>query len=115
MKETLPLHYPAAQLFQSITNRDTVGHLVMPLASLSHMSTKHHGSDAETFNGLRWVESGKGAAMINEGYFPFGLGRWACPGRVLAVSGKFPSNAHTLDQLLSSSPRTDQRIRPKQR
>ena len=61
---------------------------MFPLATLTHMSTSYHGPDAEEFDGLRWVESGKGAATINQTYFPFGLGRWACPGRVLAVSGE---------------------------
>ncbi|KAL5513579.1 hypothetical protein ACEPAH_3978 [Sanghuangporus vaninii] len=77
-----------------LTTRDTniggytipKGSLVIPLASLSHMSTKYHGTDAEVFNGKRWIGTGKQAVMINDTYFPFGLGRWACPGRVLAVA-----------------------------
>jgi cytochrome P450 len=69
------------------------------------MSPTYHGPSAESFNGLRWVEDEqqqqgdgkskskgpKGAATINQTYFPFGLGRWACPGRVLAVSGESES------------------------
>ncbi|OCB89296.1 hypothetical protein A7U60_g3495 [Sanghuangporus baumii] len=62
------------------------GFLVIPLASLSHMSTQYHGPDAEKFDGARWVGTGKQAVTVNHTYFPFGLGRWACPGRALAVA-----------------------------
>ncbi|KAL5531125.1 hypothetical protein ACEPAG_4001 [Sanghuangporus baumii] len=62
------------------------GFLVYPLASLSHFNKQYHGTDAETFNGRRWEGTGKQAVMINQTYFPFGLGRWACPGRTLAVA-----------------------------
>lgn len=64
------------------------GSLVIPMASLSHFNKKYHGSDAGEFKGDRWVQSGKQAATVSASYFPFGLGRWACPGRVLAISGQ---------------------------
>ncbi|KAH8108863.1 cytochrome P450, partial [Phellopilus nigrolimitatus] len=66
------------------------GFLVIPMATLSHSSTKYHGADAAEFNGERWVSTGKQAVKLSTSYFPFGLGRWACPGRVLAVAGMFP-------------------------
>lgn len=56
------------------------------------MNAKYHGPDAEQFNGKRWVGTGKQAVMVNNTYFPFGLGRWACPGRALAVAGELPSS-----------------------
>ncbi|EKM52473.1 uncharacterized protein PHACADRAFT_211727 [Phanerochaete carnosa HHB-10118-sp] len=62
------------------------GHLVIPMASLSHRSTEYHGEDAELFDGFRWVEENQPAVMVSPAYFPFGLNRWACPGRVLAVA-----------------------------
>ena len=62
--------------------------LVIPMASLSHFNQALHGPDAGVFRGDRWVQSGKQASAVSAAYFPFGLGRWACPGRVLAVAGE---------------------------
>ncbi|KAH8114086.1 cytochrome P450 [Phellopilus nigrolimitatus] len=62
------------------------GYLVMPLATRSHLSPKYHGPDASEFNGTRWVSTDKRAVKLSASYFPFGLGRWACPGRTLAVA-----------------------------
>ncbi|KAJ4464453.1 cytochrome P450 [Lentinula edodes] len=62
------------------------GSLVIPLASLSHFSTKHHGHNAELFLAQRWCGQDKPAVMGSASYFPFGLGRWACPGRFLAIN-----------------------------
>ncbi|KAJ3925076.1 MAG: cytochrome P450 [Lentinula lateritia] len=61
------------------------GSLVIPLASLSHFSRKHHGHNAELFLAQRWCGQDKPAVMGSASYFPFGLGRWACPGRFLAI------------------------------
>ncbi|KAJ6595831.1 cytochrome P450 [Mycena vulgaris] len=60
--------------------------LITPLATLSHESTELHGDDATKFIGDRWVGSGKSSAGISSAYWPFGLGRFACPGRVLAIA-----------------------------
>lgn len=60
---------------------------MIPLASLSNRSQEYHGHDAEDFVADRWVGIGKPAIMAGPGYYPFGLGRFACPGRTLAVSG----------------------------
>jgi len=65
------------------------GHLVIPLATLSHFSKEHYGEDAEDFNPERWRDNeGNITRSVtgSEFYFPFGLGRWACPGRYLAVA-----------------------------
>ena len=65
-----------------------LGHLVIPLASLSHRSQEYYGEAATVFDGFRWVDKNQPAAMVSPAYFPFGLNRWACPGRVLAVAGQ---------------------------
>ncbi|KIY71972.1 cytochrome P450 [Cylindrobasidium torrendii FP15055 ss-10] len=62
------------------------GSFVIPFATLSHLSKEYHGEDAEDFVGERWVGTGRPAIMLSPGYWPFGLGRWACPGRALAVA-----------------------------
>lgn len=68
---------------------DTPGSFVIPFATLSHLSKEYHGEDAEDFVGERWVGTGRPAIMLSPSYWPFGLGRWACPGRALAVAGMF--------------------------
>lgn len=71
---------------------------VIPLASLSHENEARYGETAKSFIGDRWVGLGKPAIMVSQDYFPFGLGRWACPGRALAVAGV--SVAAVLDSIL---------------
>ncbi|KAJ5191780.1 uncharacterized protein N7498_010765 [Penicillium cinerascens] len=60
------------------------GSLVFPVTHLSYRSPEFVNQPNE-FSGARWVGSGKSAAMTGPGYLAFGLGRWACPGRLLAV------------------------------
>ncbi|KAG6834458.1 hypothetical protein H0H93_009498, partial [Arthromyces matolae] len=60
--------------------------LVTPFATLSHENPKNWGEDAKIFVSDRWVGTDKAAASISTGYWPFGLGRFACPGRFLAVA-----------------------------
>lgn len=59
---------------------------MFPVTHLSYRSPEFVNQPNE-FNGERWVGSGKSAAMTGPGYLAFGLGRWACPGRLLAVMG----------------------------
>ncbi|KAJ7608774.1 cytochrome P450 [Roridomyces roridus] len=62
------------------------GHLVFPLATLVHMNPIHH-PEPTVFRPERWHgENARPAVMSSASYIPFGIGRWACPGRVLAVS-----------------------------
>ncbi|KAG9225432.1 hypothetical protein CCMSSC00406_0002935 [Pleurotus cornucopiae] len=62
------------------------GSFVIPLATLANEDENHYGENAKVFVGDRWVGTGKPATMVSPNYFPFGLGRWACPGRGLAVA-----------------------------
>lgn len=63
------------------------------------------GENPREFNGFQWAEIGKEAVMTGPAHIVFGLGRFACPGRVLAVNGAFPllvlrhAAAHILTQL----------------
>ncbi|KAJ7511834.1 cytochrome P450 [Mycena galericulata] len=62
------------------------GHLVFPLATLVHLNPVHH-VDPSVFRPERWQgANARPAVMSSASYIPFGMGRWACPGRVLAVS-----------------------------
>ncbi|KII84130.1 hypothetical protein PLICRDRAFT_57936 [Plicaturopsis crispa FD-325 SS-3] len=62
------------------------GCLVIPFSTLVHEDPTVFGADASTFNGFQWVEKSKPAVMAGASHIVFGLGRWACPGRNLAVN-----------------------------
>ncbi|KXN91525.1 hypothetical protein AN958_12767, partial [Leucoagaricus sp. SymC.cos] len=62
------------------------GSLITPLATLSNENVEYWGEDAIKFIGDRWVGTDKTAASISASYWPFGLGRFACPGRFLAIA-----------------------------
>ncbi|KAG6840614.1 hypothetical protein C0991_005513 [Blastosporella zonata] len=47
---------------------------------------KNWGEDANKFIGDCWVGTNKTAASISTSCWPFGFGRFACPGRFLAVA-----------------------------
>ncbi|KAF7302456.1 hypothetical protein HMN09_00879700 [Mycena chlorophos] len=62
------------------------GKLVFPLATLAHMNPAYH-PDPDSFKPERWHgPNHRPAVMGSASYIAFGMGRWACPGRVLAVS-----------------------------
>lgn len=52
----------------------------------SYRSTEYL-SDPDEFDAKRWIGTGKAANTTGPGYLAFGIGRWACPGRFLAVMG----------------------------
>lgn len=59
-----------------------------PNAFLAHMNAAEVGAKPEVFDDTRGLMAGKPAAMGGAGHLAFGLGRWICPGRLLAVSGE---------------------------
>ncbi|KAK0187393.1 cytochrome P450 [Armillaria mellea] len=66
-----------------LTTRDVaIGGYIIPKGT----NQEYHGEDAEQFMSDRWVGRGKPAVMLSPNYWPFGLGRFACPGRMLAVA-----------------------------
>lgn len=64
------------------------GSVIFPFTHLSYRSPDFT-QDPDEFNAMRWVGTRKSAATVGPGYLAFGLGRWACPGRFLAVNGMF--------------------------
>nr|VWP00915.1 V-SNARE [Ganoderma boninense] len=70
-----------------------LGNVIIPKGSfVTAMSTTVHenpdvfGEQPREFNGFQWAETGKEAIMTGPAHIVFGLGRFACPGRVLAVN-----------------------------
>ncbi|KAL5342483.1 cytochrome P450 [Aspergillus crustosus] len=61
------------------------GQFILPIVALSNRSTHLHSHNADEFHGARWINK-RSAATIDAGYLAFGMGRWACPGRFLAVA-----------------------------
>ncbi|KAJ7194657.1 cytochrome P450 [Mycena pura] len=62
------------------------GNVVSPLVTLAHLNPANH-PDPTVFRPERWHgANARPAVMSSASYLAFGMGRWACPGRVLAVS-----------------------------
>ncbi|KAH9854415.1 cytochrome P450, partial [Lenzites betulinus] len=62
------------------------GHFVTPMATTVHENPEVFGEQSREFNGFQWAESNKEAVMTGPAHIVFGLGRFACPGRVLAIN-----------------------------
>lgn len=71
------------------TNTASVGSLVFPFTYQCYRDPNLIENPNE-FIARRWVGTGKSAATTGLEYPAFGLGRWACPGRFLAINGKCP-------------------------
>ncbi|EED79678.1 predicted protein [Postia placenta Mad-698-R] len=69
------------------------GSFVTPMSSTVHENPEIFGDEPTKFDGFRWVELNKDAAMTGSAHIVFGLGRFACPGRVLAVNATVPDEA----------------------
>jgi len=55
------------------------------LISRAHQHPDNYGSTGTEFNGFQWEQKGQPAVQGSPKFLTFGLGRWACPGRQLAV------------------------------
>ncbi|KAH9923674.1 cytochrome P450 [Fomitopsis serialis] len=62
------------------------GSYVTPMSCMVHENPETFGDEASDFNGFQWAEQSKDAAMTGAAHIVFGLGRFACPGRVLAIN-----------------------------
>ncbi|KZT73374.1 cytochrome P450 [Daedalea quercina L-15889] len=62
------------------------GSFVTPMSCMVHENPEIFGDEATDFNGFQWAEQNKDAAMTGAAHIVFGLGRFACPGRVLAIN-----------------------------
>lgn len=93
-KGRTPSHYPQQQAClpqdRPSTNarNEPIGSLLHPMVYASNRSPDF-ATDPHTFDGMRWAQSRKLATTTGPGHLSFGLGRWACPGRFLAVAGEF--------------------------
>lgn len=61
------------------------GALVAPYVKRAHEHADNYGDQGEIFDGRRWVGE-RPAVQGSHDFISFGLGRWACPGRHLAVA-----------------------------
>ena len=74
------------------TRRVQIGPYILPkdamcivLISRAHRHPDNYGSTGEVFDGFQWAEKGRAAVQGSPQFLSFGLGRWACPGRQLAI------------------------------
>ncbi|CEH14552.1 Cytochrome P450 CYP4/CYP19/CYP26 subfamilies [Ceraceosorus bombacis] len=58
---------------------------VMPYVKRANESVEAYGEKGTTFDGRQWVGN-RPAVQSDPAFITFGLGRWACPGRHLAVA-----------------------------
>ncbi|UZJ53961.1 hypothetical protein CBS101457_003281 [Exobasidium rhododendri] len=70
------------------TTKDVqVGQYIIPQDSLCAPYVKRaHERAGRSFRGFQWHEKERPAVQGNVDFISFGLGRWACPGRHLAIS-----------------------------
>lgn len=60
--------------------------LCAPLVKRCHEHVDNYGADGVQFNGFQWYHQNKPAVQGSHDFISFGLGRWACPGRHLAIA-----------------------------
>lgn len=76
------------------TIRDVqVGRFIIPKNSLcapyvkrAHEHFDNYGEKGSMFDGFQWYNQNKPAVQGGHDFISFGLGRWACPGRHLAIA-----------------------------
>lgn len=59
--------------------------MCLVLISRAHRHPDNYGSQGAVFDGFQWQKKGRPAVQGNAEFLTFGLGRWACPGRQLAI------------------------------
>jgi cytochrome P450 len=68
-----------------IDSNEISSHLVFPFATLVHLNPAYH-PEPSVFRPERWHGSNaRPAIMSSASYISFGMGRWACPGRILGL------------------------------
>lgn len=60
--------------------------LCAPYVKRAHEHPANYGPDGTRFDGFQWHQKGRPAVQGNHDFISFGLGRWACPGRHLAIA-----------------------------
>ncbi|CAG8960394.1 hypothetical protein HYFRA_00008111 [Hymenoscyphus fraxineus] len=55
------------------------------LISRAHQHPDNYGDSGTVFDGFQWQKKERAAVQGNPEFLTFGLGRWACPGRQLAI------------------------------
>ncbi|KAF2967787.1 hypothetical protein GQX73_g5759 [Xylaria multiplex] len=61
------------------------GAICFVLASRAHRHSDNYGATDDVFDGFQWAKNGPPVVQTSTDFLTFGLGRWACPGRQLAV------------------------------
>lgn len=59
--------------------------LCAPYVKRAHEHPDNYGEDGKRFDGFQWHRKNKPAAQGSHDFISFGLGRFACPGRHLAI------------------------------
>ncbi|EPS33994.1 hypothetical protein POX_a01019 [Penicillium oxalicum] len=60
--------------------------MCMILVNRAHTHPDNYGTEGEKFDGFQWERKGRAAVQSGPEFLSFGMGRWACPGRQLAVN-----------------------------
>lgn len=92
IRETLRTKGDTWGPIRQTTNPVRVGPYVLPKNALClvliarvHEHPDNYGTEGKTFNGFQWEKKGQAAVQSSPSFLTFGMGRWACPGRQLAV------------------------------
>nr|AVY05514.1 cytochrome P450 monooxygenase [Nodulisporium sp.] len=61
------------------------GAMCIVLIARAHQHPDNYGTEGGKFNGFQWAEKDRPTVQGAPDFLTFGLGRWACPGRQLAI------------------------------
>lgn len=82
---------PVRQTTQDVRVGDYVipkGSMCIPHIARAHQHPDNYGDQGTVFDGFQWANKERGERPAVQGspeFLTFGLGRWACPGRALAI------------------------------